>query len=104
MVETTLDRMYQGGIFDHVGFGFCRYATDRKWLVPHFEKMLYDNALLLLAYLKAYQLTKRPLYREVSEKIIIFFSIIGKPQEGFRRYIPFLPIWLAIHLRYHSLF
>ena len=82
MVETTLSKMYQGGIFDHVGFGFCRYSTDRKWLVPHFEKMLYDNALLLLAYLEAYQLTKRPLYREVSEKIMIYLMRELKSKEG----------------------
>ena len=48
--------MYKGGIFDHIGFGFARYSTDEKWLVPHFEKMLYDNALLSLVYTKAYKL------------------------------------------------
>jgi len=54
----TLDSMYSGGIYDHIGFGFCRYSTDEKWLVPHFEKMLYDNALLAIAYLETYQATK----------------------------------------------
>ncbi len=59
IVEKTLDGMYRGGIFDHVGFGFSRYSTDDKWLVPHFEKMLYDNAGLVICYTEAYQLTKK---------------------------------------------
>lgn len=54
MAETTLVQMYRGGIFDHIGGGFSRYSTDERWLVPHFEKMLYDNALLAMAYLDAY--------------------------------------------------
>jgi len=58
MVEKTLDSMYRGGIYDHIGFGFARYSTDRYWLVPHFEKILYDNALLTIAYLEAYQITR----------------------------------------------
>ncbi len=53
MAEHTLIQMYRGGMFDHIGFGFCRYSTDKRFLVPHFEKMLYDNALLILAYCKA---------------------------------------------------
>mgnify|MGYP002064711565 CR=1 FL=1 len=57
MVMTTLDRMAAGGIYDHVGGGFHRYATDAEWLVPHFEKMLYDNALLADVYLDAYRVT-----------------------------------------------
>lgn len=68
MAEHTLIEMYRGGIFDHVGFGFCRYSTDNKFLVPHFEKMLYDNALLILAYCRAYSVTKKPLYLEIAEK------------------------------------
>lgn len=72
IVEKTLESMYKGGIFDHVGFGFSRYSTDRRWLVPHFEKMLYDNALLITAYTEAYQLTGRNLYRETAEKIISY--------------------------------
>ena len=68
MVEKTLLQMYRGGMFDHIGGGFCRYSTDRFFLVPHFEKMLYDNALLILAYCKAYQLTGKEIYREVAEK------------------------------------
>ncbi|MCL6453657.1 MAG: thioredoxin domain-containing protein [Alicyclobacillus sp.] len=66
MVERTLDGMACGGIFDHVGGGFARYSTDDRWLVPHFEKMLYDNALLALTYTEAYQATGRPLYAEVA--------------------------------------
>lgn len=68
MAEHTLDRMYCGGLFDHIGYGFCRYSTDEKFLVPHFEKMLYDNALLILAYCKAYEVTRRQLYLEIAEK------------------------------------
>lgn len=72
MVEKTLAQMYKGGIFDHIGFGFSRYSTDRKWLVPHFEKMLYDNALLAIAYLECYQLTKKPLFRDVAMKTFTY--------------------------------
>lgn len=70
MVETTLAQMYRGGIFDHIGGGFSRYSTDDRWLTPHFEKMLYDNALLAIAYLKAYSRTGRKLYGCVAEKIL----------------------------------
>lgn len=66
-VEKTLDSMYRGGIFDHIGYGFSRYSTDEKWLVPHFEKMLYDNGLLILTYLEAYQITKKEHYRQIAE-------------------------------------
>ena len=68
MAEHSLTQMYRGGMFDHIGFGFCRYSTDKKFLVPHFEKMLYDNALLILAYCKAYTITKKSLYLEIAEK------------------------------------
>ena len=68
MVEYTLMQMYRGGTFDHIGFGFCRYSTDKKFLVPHFEKMLYDNALLILAYCKAYTVTKKEVYIDIAEK------------------------------------
>lgn len=68
MAEHTLLQMYRGGIFDHIGFGFCRYSTDKKFLVPHFEKMLYDNALLILAYCRAYDITKKEVYLEIAEK------------------------------------
>lgn len=72
MVEKTLKQMYKGGLFDHVGFGFSRYSTDERWLVPHFEKMLYDNALLAITYLEAYQLTKNELYRRIAEKTLLY--------------------------------
>ncbi len=68
MVEKTLLQMYRGGIFDHIGGGFSRYSTDRYFLAPHFEKMLYDNALLILAYCKAYQITKNPVYCRAAER------------------------------------
>lgn len=68
LAELTLQRMGRGGIFDHIGGGFSRYSTDSKWLAPHFEKMLYDNALLLLAYTEAYQNTKRCWYQSIAEK------------------------------------
>ncbi|SDW00175.1 hypothetical protein SAMN05421781_0047 [Marinococcus luteus] len=70
MATSTLDAMASGGIRDHIGGGFSRYATDEAWLVPHFEKMLYDNALLLMAYTEAYQLTGETRYKEVVEEII----------------------------------
>lgn len=70
MVEHTLHAMADGGIFDHIGGGFSRYATDEKWLVPHFEKMLYDNALLAVAYLEAYQITKEEFYREIAVRTL----------------------------------
>jgi uncharacterized protein YyaL (SSP411 family) len=70
MVELTLDRMAMGGIYDQLGGGFHRYSTDTYWLVPHFEKMLYDNALLARLYLHAYQVTGKPLYRRVVEETL----------------------------------
>ncbi|MDH3981900.1 MAG: thioredoxin domain-containing protein [Kiritimatiellaceae bacterium] len=69
-VEHTLEEMRKGGIFDHIGFGFHRYSTDRDWLLPHFEKMLYDQALLAMAYTEAYELTGKLLYRQVTEEIL----------------------------------
>lgn len=65
MAEVTLDAMADGGIHDHIGGGFSRYSTDERWLVPHFEKMLYDNALLILAYLEAYQMTEKEKYADI---------------------------------------
>jgi uncharacterized protein len=62
----SLERMSRGGIYDHVGGGFARYSTDERWLVPHFEKMLYDNALLLRAYVHAWQITGQPRFRRVA--------------------------------------
>ncbi|MDD2418853.1 MAG: thioredoxin domain-containing protein, partial [Oscillospiraceae bacterium] len=82
MVETTLQQMYRGGIFDHAGFGFSRYSTDDKWLVPHFEKMLYDNALLAIVYFETYQVTKTPLYKEVGEKTLSYIQREMTSPEG----------------------
>ncbi len=82
MVENTLKSMYQGGIFDHIGFGFARYSTDEKWLVPHFEKMLYDNALLAIAYTEAYQLTKKELYKDIAAKIFDYILRDMRDAEG----------------------
>ncbi|WP_010094274.1 thioredoxin domain-containing protein [Ornithinibacillus scapharcae] len=74
MVESTLQNMAAGGIWDHIGYGFARYSTDEKWLVPHFEKMLYDNALLLMVYTECYQITKKPFYKNIAEQIITFIK------------------------------
>ncbi|GEL76840.1 thioredoxin domain-containing protein [Tenuibacillus multivorans] len=82
MVEKTLDAMARGGLYDHIGFGFARYSTDEKWLVPHFEKMLYDQALLLMAYTEAYQLTGNSFYKQISEQIITFVSREMMSEEG----------------------
>lgn len=68
MAQVTLEDMAQGGIHDHIGGGFSRYSTDEKWLVPHFEKMLYDNALLLMAYVKAYQHTQKDAFADVAHR------------------------------------
>ena len=70
IVEHTLSSLRMGGIYDHIGFGFHRYSTDAGWRVPHFEKMLYDQALLLMAYTEAFQITKKPLYRVTAEQLI----------------------------------
>jgi uncharacterized protein YyaL (SSP411 family) len=70
MVEETLKKMRNGGIWDHVGFGFHRYSTDRFWLVPHFEKMLYDQAMMALAYTEAFYATGKSEYRETAEEIL----------------------------------
>lgn len=68
MAEHTLRSMAAGGIFDHIGGGFSRYSTDECWLVPHFEKMLYDNALLILSYLEAFQLTREPYFADIAKR------------------------------------
>lgn len=72
MAEKTLEAMYRGGMYDHVGYGFARYSTDKRWLVPHFEKMLYDNALLAYVYLEAYQVTGKTLYAEIAESVFAY--------------------------------
>ncbi len=84
MAEITLKAMADGGIFDHIGGGFSRYSTDKKWLVPHFEKMLYDNALLILAYLEAFQLTKKPFYADVAKRTADYIlTELTDPEGGF---------------------
>ncbi len=74
MVEKTLQYMREGGVYDHVGFGFHRYSTDEHWLLPHFEKMLYDQALLALAYTETYQLTKNEEYAKTAKEILTYVS------------------------------
>lgn len=84
MVEITLTQMYRGGIFDHIGGGFSRYSTDRMWLAPHFEKMLYDNALLVIAYTEAYRITEDDLYKKVvTETLDYVMREMTDPDGGF---------------------
>lgn len=84
MVEKTLEQMAKGGIYDHLGGGFHRYSTDDRWLVPHFEKMLYDNALLTRSYFEAYQATQKEWYRQVGEEILHYIlREMKSPQGGF---------------------
>ena len=84
MAESTLEHMYRGGIYDHIGYGFSRYSTDERWLVPHFEKMLYDNAMLAIAYTEAYQYTGRAFYRSVAEQIFEYIRReMTDPEGGF---------------------
>ncbi len=72
MAVLTLDKMYEGGIFDHIAGGFHRYSVDNQWLVPHFEKMLYDNAQLAVAYIEAFQATCNPRYARVAKQILAY--------------------------------
>lgn len=72
MVEKTLTEMRRGGIYDQVGFGMHRYSTDREWLVPHFEKMLYDQGLVAVAYLEAYQITGKEFYARTAREILAY--------------------------------
>ena len=84
MVTHTLDMMAYGGMYDQVGGGFHRYSVDAKWLIPHFEKMLYDNAQLAKIYLHAYQLTQEPRYQRIAEEIFGFiFREMTAPEGGF---------------------
>ena len=78
----SLDKMIQGGIYDQLGGGFARYATDRAWLVPHFEKMLYDNALLTGVLAEAWQLTGKSLYRETIEETLDYVAREMRSEEG----------------------
>lgn len=79
-VKATLEKMRRGGLFDHFGFGFSRYSTDKYYLVPHFEKMLYDNALLMIAYTAAYKMSGEPLFLDTAEKTAayIFRDMLGE--------------------------
>jgi uncharacterized protein YyaL (SSP411 family) len=84
MVTRTLDNMARGGIYDQLGGGFHRYSTERTWTVPHFEKMLYDNAQLVELYAQAYRRTKKPLYRRVIDETLGFIQReMTSPQGGF---------------------
>jgi len=84
MVEKTLQEMRLGGIYDHLGFGFHRYSTDAIWLVPHFEKMLYDQAMLAMAYTEAYQATGKEEYKNTAQEIFIYvLRDMTSPEGGF---------------------
>jgi len=84
MVEKTLTMMRRGGIFDHVGFGFHRYSTDARWLVPHFEKMLYDQALLVLACVETWEVTRTPRYRRIADEVLEYVARdLTDPEGGF---------------------
>ncbi|MBI5846419.1 MAG: thioredoxin domain-containing protein [Nitrospirae bacterium] len=84
MVTKTLDAMRDGGIYDHVGFGFHRYSTDAHWLLPHFEKMLYDQAMLCIAYTEAFQTTGNEAYRKTAEDILLYVHRdMTSPEGGF---------------------
>ncbi|MFQ5510463.1 MAG: thioredoxin domain-containing protein [Candidatus Krumholzibacteriia bacterium] len=84
MVEQTLDAMSRGGIYDHVGFGFHRYSTDDRWFAPHFEKMLYDQALLTMAYTEAYLATGHERHRRIAEEILAYvLRDMTDPSGGF---------------------
>ncbi len=84
MVMQTLSAMHRGGMYDHIGFGFHRYSTDERWLVPHFEKMLYDQALLTMAYTEAFQATGRKEFEETAREIITYvLRELTAPEGGF---------------------
>lgn len=84
IVEKTLNMMYRGGIYDHLGGGFSRYSVDEQWLVPHFEKMLYDNALLIDSYCDAWKATKRPIYKNVGCEVVEYIlNHLTSPEGGF---------------------
>ena len=82
MAEKTLKAMHAGGIYDHAGFGFHRYAMDASWLVPHFEKMLYDQALLAIAYTEAFRVTGEAFYRRIAEEILAYMERDLRGDEG----------------------
>jgi uncharacterized protein YyaL (SSP411 family) len=78
----SLDKMIQGGIYDHLGGGFARYSTDTEWLAPHFEKMLYDNALLVLSLCEAFQVTANPVYEKIIRQTLAFVTNELMDEEG----------------------
>lgn len=80
MVAKTLTKMRLGGVFDHVGLGFHRYSTDREWLLPHFEKMLYDQAMLMMTYTEAWQMTKKELFKQTADEIAAY--VLRKMQDA----------------------
>jgi uncharacterized protein len=82
MVEKTLQELRWGGIFDQIGYGFHRYSTDREWLVPHFEKMLYDQAMLALAFIEAYQATGNALYANTAREVFSYVLRDMRSPEG----------------------
>ena len=82
MVEKTLEEMRKGGIYDQLGYGFHRYSTDSKWFLPHFEKMLYDQAMLLIAYTETFQVTGNKFYADVAKEIIEYVSRDMTSKEG----------------------
>jgi uncharacterized protein YyaL (SSP411 family) len=82
VAATTLEKMARGGVYDQLGGGFHRYSVDERWLVPHFEKMSYDNSELLKNYLHGYQVTRRPLFREIAEGIIGWVdAVLSEPDK-----------------------
>ncbi len=84
MAEVTLRAMRRGGLFDHVGFGFHRYSTDEAWILPHFEKMLYDQAMLSMAFVECWQATGKAVYRETAEAIFTYvLRDLTTPEGGF---------------------
>lgn len=84
MVEYTLENMSKGGIYDHLGSGFHRYSTDSMWIVPHFEKMLYDQALIAAAYIEAFQVTGKELYKETAQGTLDYvLRDLTSPEGGF---------------------
>jgi uncharacterized protein YyaL (SSP411 family) len=84
MALRTLQKMVEGGIYDRIGGGFHRYSTDDRWLVPHFEKMLYDQAQIVVSYLEAFQITHGHLYAQVARKVLEYVQrVLKHPQGGF---------------------
>ena len=84
IVKHTLKKMRLGGVFDQVGFGFHRYSTDREWLLPHFEKMLYDQAMMAIAAIETYAVTQDATYKEIADRIFEYvFRDMLAPEGGF---------------------